>query len=152
VLDPELKLSATSRLATTTKDTPLWIATTPSAPAERRAALEDAGAQLLELRRLSPNHLDLEELLAALGGAGMTSLLVEGGGRVTASFLGADLVQRLHLVYAPRLLGVAGVPAFGTKPRSSAGWRLVAREPLGDDTMLELERPWLEETRSEEEV
>jgi len=142
VLDPELKLSAASRLATTTADAPLWVATARDVPAERRAEVEEAGARLLELRQQGPHRLDLEELLSALGKAGHTSLLVEGGGQVAASFLGSDLVQRLHLVYAPRLLGTAGVPAFGVESRASTEWRLAASEQLGDDTMLQYERPW----------
>lgn len=146
VLDPELRLSATSRLATTTADTPLWIATTADAPAQKRAALKAAGARLLDLRQPGPSRLDLEELLEALGEAGLTSLLVEGGGRVAASFLGADLVQRLHLIYAPRVLGTEGVPAFGPGRTVSADWRLVAHETLGDDVMLEFEHPSLSVT------
>jgi diaminohydroxyphosphoribosylaminopyrimidine deaminase/5-amino-6-(5-phosphoribosylamino)uracil reductase len=128
VLDPGLKLSSTSRLATTTTEAPLWVATAPDMASERRAALENAGARLLELRQPGPHRLDLEQL--------------EGGGQVAASFLGADLVQRLHLIFAPRLLGTAGVPAFGSETRVGSEWRLAASEQLGDDTLLEYERPW----------
>lgn len=143
VLDPELKLSAKSRLAATAADAPLWIATTPAAPDDRRAALKLAGARLLDLRQSAPNHLDLEELLGILGEAGLASILVEGGGRVAASFLGHGLVQRLHLIYAPRILGEAGVPAFGPDRISNADWRLTAHEVLGDDVMLEFDAPSL---------
>lgn len=141
VLDPELKLPATSRLATSTAEAPLWVATASIAPAERREALEAAGARLIELHRSEPNRLDLEQLLGILGDAGLTSLLVEGGGRVAASFLDAGLVQRLHLIFAPRVLGGSGVPAFGPRLMSSTDWNLASTRLLGDDVMLELDDP-----------
>lgn len=139
VLDPGSSLSAMSRLVTTAADAPVWIAIAPDAPAERRAVLENAGARLIEVPRLAPHQLDLDAVLTALREAGLTSLMVEGGGRVASSFIGGGLVQRMHLIYAPRLLGTDGVPAFGTGSASGGDWRLVAHETLGDDVMLELE-------------
>jgi diaminohydroxyphosphoribosylaminopyrimidine deaminase/5-amino-6-(5-phosphoribosylamino)uracil reductase len=40
-----------------------------------------------------------------LGGEGVTSLLVEGGGEVNASFLLPGLAQRIAFFYAPKVLG-----------------------------------------------
>jgi len=41
---------------------------------------------------------------------GVRSLMVEGGGTVLTQFLGADLVDELHLVVAPFFVGEAGAP------------------------------------------
>jgi len=49
--------------------------------------------------------IDLEWLLKQLGAQEVTSLLVEGGGEVNASFLLAGLVQRVEFFYAPKILG-----------------------------------------------
>jgi diaminohydroxyphosphoribosylaminopyrimidine deaminase/5-amino-6-(5-phosphoribosylamino)uracil reductase len=40
-----------------------------------------------------------------LGAENVTSLLVEGGGEVNASFLLGDLAQRVAFFYAPKILG-----------------------------------------------
>ncbi len=49
--------------------------------------------------------LDLKWLLKKLGLENVTSLLVEGGGEVNASFLLGGLAQRAAFFYAPKILG-----------------------------------------------
>lgn len=55
--------------------------------------------------RVPPSTIDLRWLLRRLGGEGVTSLLVEGGGEVNASFLVGGLAQRVTFFYAPKILG-----------------------------------------------
>ena len=50
-------------------------------------------------------QLDLRWLLKRLGAENVTSLLVEGGGEVNASFLLGCLAQRVAFFYAPKILG-----------------------------------------------
>ena len=52
-----------------------------------------------------PSSLDLRWLLKRLGAEDVTSLLVEGGGEVNASFLLSGLAQRIAFFYAPKILG-----------------------------------------------
>jgi diaminohydroxyphosphoribosylaminopyrimidine deaminase/5-amino-6-(5-phosphoribosylamino)uracil reductase len=52
-----------------------------------------------------PARLDLRWLLKTLGAQDVTSLLVEGGGEVNASFLLQGLAQRVAFFYAPKILG-----------------------------------------------
>lgn len=59
--------------------------------------------------------LDLPRVLADLRGRGVRRLMVEGGGEIHTAFLSAGLVDELHLVVAPFLLGEAGRPRF-TRP------------------------------------
>jgi diaminohydroxyphosphoribosylaminopyrimidine deaminase/5-amino-6-(5-phosphoribosylamino)uracil reductase len=66
-------------------------------------------------------------------------LLIEGGGGAAASFLAADLVDRLLLYRAPILIG-RGRPAIGdlglTDLSTAHGrWRLADRRQLGSDTL-----------------
>jgi diaminohydroxyphosphoribosylaminopyrimidine deaminase/5-amino-6-(5-phosphoribosylamino)uracil reductase len=49
--------------------------------------------------------IDLRWLLRQLGAEAVTSLLVEGGGEVNASFLLGGLAQRIVFFYAPKILG-----------------------------------------------
>jgi len=52
-----------------------------------------------------PSTVDLRWLLRTLGSEGVTSLLVEGGGEVNASFLLQNLAHRVAFFYAPKILG-----------------------------------------------
>ena len=49
--------------------------------------------------------IDLHWLLKRLGAENVTSLLVEGGGEVNASFLLGALAHRVAFLYAPKILG-----------------------------------------------
>jgi diaminohydroxyphosphoribosylaminopyrimidine deaminase / 5-amino-6-(5-phosphoribosylamino)uracil reductase len=51
------------------------------------------------------SKFDLGWLLKKLGAENVTSLLVEGGGEVNASFLLGGLAQRVAFFYAPKILG-----------------------------------------------
>ena len=53
----------------------------------------------------SEGKIDLRWLLRRLGSENVTSLLVEGGGEVNASFLLDGLAQRVAFFYAPKILG-----------------------------------------------
>ncbi|MBI4388315.1 MAG: bifunctional diaminohydroxyphosphoribosylaminopyrimidine deaminase/5-amino-6-(5-phosphoribosylamino)uracil reductase RibD [Candidatus Omnitrophica bacterium] len=50
-------------------------------------------------------RLDLSVFLKKLGRLGITSLLIEGGGEVSASFLEKQLVDRVYFVIAPTIIG-----------------------------------------------
>lgn len=55
--------------------------------------------------KTGPLAIDLPWLLKKLGSENVTSLLVEGGGEVNASFLTSGLAQRVAFFYAPKILG-----------------------------------------------
>jgi diaminohydroxyphosphoribosylaminopyrimidine deaminase/5-amino-6-(5-phosphoribosylamino)uracil reductase len=79
------------------------VVVTRDAP-ERRV---DAIAKKVNLL-VSPirkRRVDLRWLLKRLGREEVTSLLVEGGGEVNASFLQDDLAHRVAFFYAPKILG-----------------------------------------------
>jgi diaminohydroxyphosphoribosylaminopyrimidine deaminase/5-amino-6-(5-phosphoribosylamino)uracil reductase len=54
---------------------------------------------------LVKSGIDLRRLMKKLGGENVTSLLVEGGGEVNASFLFGKLAHRVTFFYAPKILG-----------------------------------------------
>ena len=74
-----------------------------SAPTSRVAAL--ARRVNVFTAPLSGAELSLRWLLKKLGAEGVTSLLVEGGGEVNASFLLGGFAQRVEFFYAPKVLG-----------------------------------------------
>ena len=85
--------------------------------------------------------IDLRWLLRTLGKENITSLLVEGGGEVNASFLMGGFAQRVAFFYAPKILGGRdsrkGVAGEGAKSLSEAlQLRDVKWQKLGDDLLL----------------
>ena len=76
------------------------IAANAGADAERRQALEAAGARVLVLPG-NNGWVDLADLLKHLGSMGINSLMVEGGARVITSFLASRLVDQVVLTLAP---------------------------------------------------
>ena len=86
----------------------------------------------------------LPEALAALRGSGVGSLLVEGGGRLAGAMLRAGLVDRYYWIQSPVWLGDTGVPATAgwdvAALRDAERWCVVERRPLGEDTLLVLDR------------
>ncbi len=87
--------------------------------------------------------VDLRAALKALGKMGITSVIVEGGGSLAASFLKQRLVDRLLWFIAPKLIGGDGVPAvgaLGTKRLGAAIGLIGAKVgKIGDDVLVEAE-------------
>jgi diaminohydroxyphosphoribosylaminopyrimidine deaminase/5-amino-6-(5-phosphoribosylamino)uracil reductase len=87
------------------------------------------------------SKLDLKWLLKKLGAENVTSLLVEGGGEVNASFLLAGFAQRVAFFYAPKILGGSdarkAVAGEGAKSLADAlQIRDVEWRRLGEDLLL----------------
>nr|WP_092617449.1 bifunctional diaminohydroxyphosphoribosylaminopyrimidine deaminase/5-amino-6-(5-phosphoribosylamino)uracil reductase RibD [Roseospirillum parvum] len=148
VADGRLRLSRDSRLARTAREGPTWVVTTPAADPAHRAHLEAAGVRLLEVAPDGSGSPAPAALLSALAGAGLTRVLVEGGGRLAAAFLIDDLVDDLMIYRAPRVLGGDARPAVAALGLAGAaglaaapGFRLVARRRLGEDEATLLTRP-----------
>jgi diaminohydroxyphosphoribosylaminopyrimidine deaminase/5-amino-6-(5-phosphoribosylamino)uracil reductase len=91
--------------------------------------------------RTPHSALDLPWLLKKLGAENVTSLLVEGGGEVNASFLLGGLAQRVAFFYAPKILGGRdarkAVAGEGVKKLEDViQLRDVAWKQLGPDLLL----------------
>jgi diaminohydroxyphosphoribosylaminopyrimidine deaminase/5-amino-6-(5-phosphoribosylamino)uracil reductase len=108
-------------------------------PAERIRELSEAGAEVVPLPA-AEGGVDLESWIADVGERGITSVFVEGGGRVSTSVIRCNLFNRLVLFYAPLLSGREGLEWFqGDGP---PGWvergELVLRgaETIEGDAMI----------------
>lgn len=127
------------------------MVTSPSQPeqeawTERRAALEEAGARVLEvrsengvdllyvsfvlLRRCNLGRISIPLLLGKLRELGIRSLMVEGGARVIQSFLAesqsagaadisSQVVDTIIVTVAPTIVGDEGV-GYGTSISSAS--------------------------------
>ncbi len=138
VFDTDLRMSPDAQLVTTASDTPTWIVAGADIDPDRRRALEAAGVQVLEVARVG-GHVDLHAALVALGDAGVTRLMVEGGAQVSTSLLRAGLVDRLLWFRAPSLIGGDGLPPFGdlgvADMSEMPAFRSVSSTPVGDDML-----------------
>jgi len=86
------------------------IVVSKQAPKKRVAALAKyvnvvAAPSKKSAIRNPQSQIELRWLLKKLGSENVTSLLVEGGGEVNASFLLSGLAQRVVFFYAPKILG-----------------------------------------------
>jgi diaminohydroxyphosphoribosylaminopyrimidine deaminase/5-amino-6-(5-phosphoribosylamino)uracil reductase len=117
------------------------------APKSRMAALAKrvnvlvAPTATRRARSDAPHQIDLRWLLKRLGAENVTSLLIEGGGEVNASFLLGGLAQRVAFFYAPKILGGRGsrkgVAGDGVKKLNEViQLREVEWRRLGPDLLL----------------
>jgi diaminohydroxyphosphoribosylaminopyrimidine deaminase/5-amino-6-(5-phosphoribosylamino)uracil reductase len=87
------------------------IATTDASPRDWREAISAAGAEVLALPADRSGRVDLAALLRVLGEREVLSLLVEGGGVLHGSLFAAGLVDKVHAIIAPKIVGGSAYPA-----------------------------------------
>ncbi len=107
VLDPALRTPAGSHLLDPESAGHTLLACSEGAEAAHGDRYRGLGCQVLPLPG-QRGHLDLGALLAELYRRGRMEVLVEGGAETARRFLTAGLVDRVHLFYAPKLLGGRG--------------------------------------------
>jgi diaminohydroxyphosphoribosylaminopyrimidine deaminase/5-amino-6-(5-phosphoribosylamino)uracil reductase len=103
VLDSQARTPLKSKVTSDEFASLTTIVVGRNAPGKRVAAL--AGKVDVVLAPLRRGRIDLRWLLRKLGRENVTSLLVEGGGEVNASFLMGGLAHRVVFFYAPKILG-----------------------------------------------
>ncbi len=137
VVDARLLLPLTHNLVATAGETPTWILTRGDGDPARRKAFADAGVRLIDVALDTDGNIDLVEALRALAGLGITRMMVEGGGRIIAGLLAANLVDRLVWFRASRVIGGDGVSAvagFGVEALDgAANFVKVSSRPAGAD-------------------
>jgi diaminohydroxyphosphoribosylaminopyrimidine deaminase/5-amino-6-(5-phosphoribosylamino)uracil reductase len=141
VLAPHLNLDPAARV---------FVREDPSLPPTRvYVAMGCPGAALARFRDVaevvpvgsSAAGLDLAAVLADLHGVGVQSVLVEGGGKTSGTFVGSGLVDDVVLFIARRLFGsgdatpVVDVPAVAGPGEA---WRVEQPTivPLGEDVIV----------------
>lgn len=144
VLDRRMRLPLDHHLANIEDQATLVITDSAESLASPRAlALASQGVQLLAV---PPADAWLRAVLAELWGRGVRHVLCEAGPRLGTALLAADLVDRLDLVMAPKLLGSGSnwLESLGIDTIAKAQpWRLDTPEVVGGDV-------WLSARRAEE--
>ena len=114
ILDARARTPLNARVVTDEHASSTTIVVSDSAPKPRvtalakrvrvfTAPLQSSKAQ--SSKSSSSSLLDLHWLVKKLGAEDVTSLLIEGGGEVNASFLLGGLAHRIEFFYAPKVLG-----------------------------------------------
>ena len=99
------------------------------------------GADVLRLPPGRDGRVPIDQLLDHLGGRGILSVLVEGGGETHAAFLAGGLAKKVYAYIAPRLIGGRDAPtALGgvgvEQLADSRSLRNVDVASLGDDILI----------------
>lgn len=108
VVDSRARLPLTSRLLKSGSRPPL-VAVGPRVSAARLRRLKEAGADVTVLPQ-GDGGLSLRDLLRELGRREITSVMIEGGGRLATSALEGGIVDKLVLMLAPVLIGGEKAP------------------------------------------
>jgi len=134
VIDPRARLSRNARLFAADGARRIVVCGSDA------AANVPAGVEVLRVRT-SDGCFAPKDILAALHGAGLRRIMVEGGGRTVSGFLKAGCLDRLHIVVAPMLLG-AGQPSIELPPVKFADDALrppVRAHLLADEVLFDID-------------
>ena len=140
VLDSRQRLPPTAKLVQSARAVPTYLITT-TAPDR---ALVGAGVRVLQVKAVGDGRPELEAALEALAAEGLNTVMVEGGGQVSGSFLRCGLVTRLEWFRAPVVLGGEGRPGVGALAlialADAPRFRRIDIRPVGDDLWESYER------------
>jgi diaminohydroxyphosphoribosylaminopyrimidine deaminase / 5-amino-6-(5-phosphoribosylamino)uracil reductase len=143
VLDGNLRLPVSSRLAQTVREVPVWVIAGSNAATKREQTLAAAGAHIMRVPSRE-GLFDMSAVLNLLAGCGITRLMVEGGPTLAASLVAADLIDQALLFRSPMIVGADGIDALEGLPLAAligSPWlERVKSEPLGADICDVFER------------
>jgi diaminohydroxyphosphoribosylaminopyrimidine deaminase / 5-amino-6-(5-phosphoribosylamino)uracil reductase len=122
---------------------PLIVFGAERAGPAQQAILEGAGARV-ESVPATAIGLDIGAVLTRLVELNFGSVLAEGGGKLAAALIAADVVARIEWFRAPMVLGAEGRPAVASlalaKLADAPTFRRVALRELGPDIWESYER------------
>lgn len=109
IMDSTLKLPLESKVVTD-KKAETWIFTSDIYDRKKKQTLESFGITLFHTS--GKNQVDPNEVVTILGEKLVSSLLIEGGGGINASFFENHLIDKVVLYMAPKLIGGSLSPSF----------------------------------------
>jgi diaminohydroxyphosphoribosylaminopyrimidine deaminase/5-amino-6-(5-phosphoribosylamino)uracil reductase len=117
ILDSRLRLPLESRLvqsAAVERSNDVLVFCV-SADAHKKEQLEQLGIRVESLSAADPDgRPDLHAILRRLGELEITSVMIEGGSTVNSTALASNVVDKIFLYYAPKILAGAGSIPFAT--------------------------------------
>ncbi|MBU0691035.1 bifunctional diaminohydroxyphosphoribosylaminopyrimidine deaminase/5-amino-6-(5-phosphoribosylamino)uracil reductase RibD, partial [bacterium] len=121
-----------------------WLITTKNADPGKRKRIENTGAKVILCDANAEGRIDLNCAVRELAAAGITSVLVEGGGTLHAALIRENLFDKFIVAIAPKVIGSDGRSAVGalglTEMKDVPEFDTVTMKQVGPDIWLELER------------
>jgi diaminohydroxyphosphoribosylaminopyrimidine deaminase/5-amino-6-(5-phosphoribosylamino)uracil reductase len=141
VLDGRLRIPLRARILHLDSNAPTVVVTTSAASARKMRRIEALGGKVWMLPGRG-GRIDLSALMKRLAEEKVTSLLVEGGSRISGALLREGLVDRFLLFFSPKLMGGEDAcPLFagkGARRLSEAIQLADARaRRIGEDFLIE---------------
>jgi diaminohydroxyphosphoribosylaminopyrimidine deaminase/5-amino-6-(5-phosphoribosylamino)uracil reductase len=117
------------------------IFTTEASSQEWRHAMSEQGAEVAVVPAAEDGRVSLAPMLDDLGRRGILTLLVEGGGVLHGSFFDQRLVDKVHAVIAPMIVGASKAPGAvegrgAERMRDAIRLRDITVERLGEDVLI----------------
>lgn len=109
IMDTSLKVPMDSNVITD-KQAETWIFTSKNHDEQKKQQLDALGIRVFVTS--SENKVDPNEVVDILGEHLVSSLFIEGGGNIHASFFESKLVDKVVLYFAPKLVGGQNAPSF----------------------------------------
>jgi diaminohydroxyphosphoribosylaminopyrimidine deaminase / 5-amino-6-(5-phosphoribosylamino)uracil reductase len=116
VVDSRLRLPLKSEIVKCAKKDVLVFTRRPLSWGKTRA-LQKAGVDVVPIRARR-GGLDLREVLRELGRREILSVILEAGSELNGAMLEAGLVDKMILLYAPKILGTITVPVAKRRPKA----------------------------------
>lgn len=110
ILDSAARTPPEAVILTQKSDAPTYIVVTDKAPLDRIKSLASGKAKIIRISQDLHGRVDLRKLLGKLGEMEVTSVLVEGGAEVAASFLDNGLIDKVLTFIAPKIIGGRQAP------------------------------------------
>lgn len=105
ILDSRLSIQENAKVLRHNSDSDTIIVCGSRCPEDKKLRLSNLERVRVMETPLADGKIDLSRLMARLGGMGITSLLIEGGGHVMASAISSKIADKILLFYAPKILG-----------------------------------------------
>ncbi|MEE1656426.1 bifunctional diaminohydroxyphosphoribosylaminopyrimidine deaminase/5-amino-6-(5-phosphoribosylamino)uracil reductase RibD [Microvirga sp. CF3062] len=142
IVDSQLRIPVTSRIAAGAREVPTWVVTTVEAPVETEKALTAQGVEVLRVSADETGRVTLPEALQLLGARGVTRVFCEGGPELADALAKADLIDDLVLITGRSARGQGDIPALGASLQDRMDHlSLWAEEQIGPDLFMSWERP-----------
>ena len=134
IIDPKLRIPATAKVLDKEADT--IIITSDQAPMQKLSAMRSRGIEV-RTEDLKEGQINLKKLMKDLGKEEITSIMIEGGGKLIGSALKQEIVDKIMFFYAPRVIGDGlTISGFGDSMRDSIGLDNVEMKHVGEDFLL----------------
>ncbi|MFW5961717.1 MAG: bifunctional diaminohydroxyphosphoribosylaminopyrimidine deaminase/5-amino-6-(5-phosphoribosylamino)uracil reductase RibD [bacterium] len=153
ILDPLLEIPLSAKIINQDSDADTLIICSENFPPARAAAalkkkeklLHKEKVQIMTFETEADNYFNLKEVLKNLHTNKISSILVEGGAKLSYTFLKEDFVDKFYYFIAPKIYGGSdGIASFcGRGPEmmsDSTDLKIIEQRNLGDNILLIGER------------